>query len=129
MTLRQFDSQVRAETIRVVELLEVIRVEEIGRLVQKGDVLLPRLDRVDALADADRLVDLTPKACDGLILWKLWEDLLCPALCRHRDDAPCIAVVHQALPVLHERRARCLIGQLELLRLDVAEDLRVARGD
>ena len=110
-----------------MELLEVVRIEEVGRLVQEGDVLLPCLDGVDALADADGLIDLAPEACDGLILRKLGEDLLRPALRRHRDDAPGVAVVHEALAVLHERRASRLIGQLELLRVDVAEDLGITR--
>ena len=90
-------------------------------------MLLPCLDGVDALADADSLIDLAPEACDGLILREVGEDLLRPTLRRHRDDTPGVAVVHEALAVLHERRTGRLIGQFELLRIDVAEDFRIAR--
>lgn len=62
-----------------------------------------------------------------LILREVGEDLRRPPLRRYRDDTPGVAVVHEALAVLHERRTGRLIGQFELLRVDVAEDLGITR--
>ena len=83
MPLGQFDGEVRAETVLVLQSRESMVVHELRRTRQKFDVLLPAHSRILARRKAHGSEDRLPEIFNGSVGRILGKDLSRPAFRRN----------------------------------------------
>ena len=119
MTFWQFNAQIRAEMIPIVQLRKCLCIEKGCPLLQNINVRAPCRYSILIFGDTHSTEDLSPKTLHRLRIRAIWKHLACPCCCRYRDNTPCILIAHQTRTVVHECFARRLARLRETLRIDV----------
>ena len=127
MALGQLDGEVSAQSVGVVQLLEVQLVELCLAVGQIGDMLLPAMGTLAVAGDAHGVENGVPELGHGLILAHIGKDTLCPGGDGDGGDAPGEAAGHlQAVEIL-QRLAAGALGADQTVRVHALQVFRVLR--